>query len=218
MVILRAPMPPPQGGVQDFERGDQVVVVGEGFAHAHNDDVVDEARMAGDGLGRFAEGFAFGGVGQGFAPAFHGEDLFHDLVDVEVAFPAIEAAGAEFAAVGAADLGGNAQGMAVAGLAVEGGVGGDENAFDEGAVREFPEKFLGGVMRALFAGELQGLERIFGAQLLPQTFGEIGHGVPGGDAAEVEPVEQLGGAVDGFVPSFELGFEGFAGQGFDIGQ
>ena len=108
--------------------------------------------------------------------------------------------------------------MAVAGLAVEGGVGGDEDAFDEGAVREFPEEFLGGVMGALLAGEFQGLEGLFGAQFLPEGCGEVGHGDPGGDAAEVKPVEQLGGAVHGFVPGFELGFEGFAGQGFDIGQ
>ena len=73
----------------------------------------------------------------------------------EIAFPAVEAAGAEFAAVGAADLRGDAERVPVAVVAVKRGVGGNQNAFDERMVGEPPEKFLRGVLRALFADEFQ---------------------------------------------------------------
>ena len=78
-----------------------------------------------------------------------GQDLVDDFLRAQMAFPAVQTAGAKLAAVGAADLGGNAQGVAVARLAVKGGAGGDEDAFNERAVGQPPEEFLGGVARAL---------------------------------------------------------------------
>src|ERR1019366_7419015 len=63
-------------------------------------------------------------------PALDRQHLAHDFFDLKVPFPAFEPAGAEFAAVGAADLGGNAQRVAVARLAVERRVCRDEDALD----------------------------------------------------------------------------------------
>ena len=62
---------------------------------------------------------------------FHRQNLLDDFVRRQIAFPAVEAAGAEFAAVGAADLGGNAERVPVAGVAVKRRVGRNQNAFDE---------------------------------------------------------------------------------------
>jgi hypothetical protein len=62
--------------------GEQVVEIGHRFAHAHEDQVVHA--LAGELLG--------------------GEDLAGDFRGVEVAGESGEAGGAEFAAVGAADL------------------------------------------------------------------------------------------------------------------
>ena len=47
MVILRAPIPPPQGALRMRKRPEQVVVIGQRFAHAHDDEVVDESGRGG---------------------------------------------------------------------------------------------------------------------------------------------------------------------------
>ena len=88
----------------------------------------------------------------------------------EIAFPAVEAAGAKFAAVGAADLRGNAERVAVAGLAVKRGIGGNQNTFDERAVGQLPEKFLRGVARALLADKFERLQRIIFRATVPAVF------------------------------------------------
>ena len=95
-------------------------VVRHGFAHAHDDDVVDHPVA----LDAFTRGLA--GV-----PPLHGEDLPRDFVRMQVSLPAVESAGAEPASVRAADLRGDAERVAVAAVAVEGWIGGNEDAFDQ---------------------------------------------------------------------------------------
>ena len=89
-------------------------------------------------------------------PAFDGQNLFNNFIRREVAFPAVQSAGAEFAAVGAADLRGDAERVAVAGLAIKRGICGNQNAFDERMIVQSPEKFLRGVVRTLLADEFEG--------------------------------------------------------------
>ena len=62
--------------------------------------------------------------------SFDRQNLLDDFVGRQIAFPALKAAGAEFAAVGAADLGGDAERMTVARFAIERGIGRNQNAFD----------------------------------------------------------------------------------------
>src|SRR5690242_11582162 len=107
-------------------------------------------------------------------PALDGEDLADDFFWAKVAFPTFEAAGAEFAAVGAADLRRNTEGVPVARIAIEGWVGGDEDAFDEGMIAELPEEFLRRISRALFADEGQRVEFVSLAQFRAEGFGEVG--------------------------------------------
>ena len=99
-------------------------------------------------------------------------NLFDDFVRRQVAFPAVESARAEFAAVGAADLRGDAERVAVARLAVERGIGGNQNAFDERMVVQPPEKFLRGVVRALLADEFNDCA----AKTFPRNFSRNGLG------------------------------------------
>src|SRR5208337_1475362 len=73
---------------------------------------------------------------------FDCQDLLDDLIGRQVALPAVEAAGAEFAAVGAADLRGNAEGVAVARVAVQRRIGGNQNTLDERVVVKPPQEFL----------------------------------------------------------------------------
>ena len=119
--------------VQGFLAGDegdgghQVVEVGERFAHAHEDEGIDA--LAGELLG--------------------GEHLAGDFRGVEVAGESGEPRGAEFATVGAADLGGDAERAAVGLFAVERRVGRDEHALDVAAVVQAEEKLAGGVRGAL---------------------------------------------------------------------
>ena len=105
------------GRIDDPDGADHVGEVGQRFAHAHEDDVVD----------LFA------------ARLFHREELLHDLARLEVAGEAVQPARAKFAAVGAADLGGDADRAPVGGLAVERGRGGNEDRLDEIAIRQ-PER------------------------------------------------------------------------------
>ena len=144
--------------------------------------------------------------------------MFDDFVRREVAFPAVKAARTKFAAIGAADLRGDAERVAVARLAVKRGIGGNQNAFDERAVGQFPEKFLRDVARALFADEFKCLQGIIFRQLRAQFFRQVRHRVPARDALDVKPFEQLGDTINRLLPKFELGFEFLAGQGFDVSR
>ena len=127
----------PVGG-DHIDRLAEIGEVGEGFAHAHEDEVVDL-----------------------FAGEFFGEDdLGDDLGGGEISGEAIEPGGAEFTAVGAADLGGDAEGVAVGGLAVEGGGGGDEDRLDVALVGKFEEELAGGVGGALGEGVGEGAEGV----------------------------------------------------------
>ena len=74
------------------------------------------------------------GVGLLRVPAFHSDDLPDDFPRGEVSLPSIQTAGAEAATVGAAHLCRHAEGMAVSTLAVQGGVGGYQNTFDQSPV------------------------------------------------------------------------------------
>ena len=49
-----------------------------------------------------------------------------------------------------------------------------------------------------------------------QGLGEVGHGVPTGGAALVEPFEELGDAIGGLFPGLKLGLEFFDGLALDI--
>jgi len=159
--------------VDDFDGLDQVDVVGERFAHAHEDDVVD----------------------LGFRGALGLEDLRDDFAGGEVALEALESAGAELAAVGAADLGGDAEGEAVGALAEHVERGGDEDAFDVVAGAQVPEEFARGVVRALEAREGEGGEVVLRFQVRAERGGQVGHLREGGGALGVEPFGELLAAV-----------------------
>ena len=152
------------------------------------------------------------------ASPFDRQDLLDDFVRREIAFPAVKAARAKFAAVGAADLGGDAERMAVAGVAVKRGIGGDQNAFDERMVVQPPEKFLRGVVCALFADEFERLERKVFLQFFAERLGQVRHRFPARDAMDIKPFEQLGHAILGLFPGGELRFQFLARQRFDVRQ
>ena len=164
-------------------------------------------------------------------PSLDGQNLLHNFVRRQVAFPAFEAAGAEFAAVGAADLGGNAERMAVARVAVKRGIGGYQNAFDERMVVKPPEKFLGGIAFtsvphcgttedgcALFADEFERLERKVFLQFFAERLGQVRHRFPARDVMDIKPFEQLGHAILGLLPGGEQRFQFLARQRFDVLQ
>ena len=124
--------------------------------------------------------------------------MLDDLARPQVARPAVEAARAEFAAVSAADLRGNAERAAVAGLAVERGRGGDEHGLDELAVAEPKEEFLGRIVRAepphRSSMELQAEPF---AERRAQRGGQVGHRLESLRPLAVNPIEQLAGAEAG---------------------
>ena len=77
------------------------------------------------------------------------QNLLDDFVRCQMAFPAVEAAGAEFTAIGATYLGGNAQRMPVTGVTVERRIGWNENTFDQRMIAQTPEEFPRGIVGAL---------------------------------------------------------------------
>ena len=166
------------GRVEDVQRLEQVVVIRQRLAHAHDDEVADEALGWVGTPSREAVRVLAGADASAQAsltcalalafPALDRQHLVDDFLHAQIAFPAVEAARAEFAAVGAADLRGDAERMAVAGVAVERRVGRDEHAFDERVVAQPPEEFLRGVARALFADQFEGGQGVMRAQLLAQ--------------------------------------------------
>ena len=169
----------------DGDRGEQCFEIGERFAHAHEDDVVDA--LAGDGGG--------------------GEDLGGDFAGVEVAGEAGEPGGAEFAAVGAADLGGDAEGAAVGGGAVEGGARRDQDGFDEAAIVEPEQELARGVLGALGLDVLERVEPEAGGEFFAQRQGKIGDRVEIGRVFFPHPVEQLVDSIGRFTGGGEPGGE-----------
>jgi hypothetical protein len=142
--------------------------------------------------------------------------LFDNFFAAKISFPALRTARAELAAVSAADLRGNAQCVAIADLAVERRVRGNEDAFDKGMVREAPKKFLGGVAGTLLANQFQRLQRVMAPQFFPQRLGQIRHRLPTRHAMNVKPFQNLRDAVSRFAPRFKLRFQFFFGLRFDI--
>lgn len=104
-------------------------------------------------------------------PTFGGQDLFDNLLGPQVAFPAMETAGAELAAIGASHLGRDAQGMAIALIAVEGRIGGQQHALDQVPVRQPPEELLRAAKFALQGRQSRNPQGIVGGQGFPQRFG-----------------------------------------------
>src|SRR5207248_1104565 len=86
---------------------------------------------------------------------FECQDLFDDFIRAQITLPALQPAGAELTAIGAADLRGDTKRVAVAGFAIERGIGRDEDALNEGMITQSPEKFLRGIVSALFENQLQ---------------------------------------------------------------
>src|ERR1044071_5648025 len=113
-------------GVQNFEGAQEVVIVGQRFPHAHDNEVADQPAGASAG----SLGFTVCGRGLLLVPAFNAEHLLDNLLGLKISFPAFETARTEFAAIGATDLRGNTKRMAVARFTIQGGIGRDENAFD----------------------------------------------------------------------------------------
>lgn len=189
--------------VEGFRSGDEgdccheVVEVCHRLAHAHKDEAVDT--LAGDLLG--------------------GEDLAGDFRGVEVPGVAGEAGGAEFAAVGAADLRGDTEGAAIRFFAVECGVCGDEDGLDVAPVVEAEKEFSGGILAALGGGVAEGGEAKGGGDFFPQGGGEVGHFIEGCDLFLPDPIEDLLGAEGGLAMSREPGgdsFRGLAGERWEV--
>ncbi len=190
--VARADVEAP-GGIDDADGAEEVGQVGQRLAHAHEDDVVDPLA----------------------ALFFDGEKLVDDFGRVEVAGEAVEAARAEFAAVSAADLGGDAGGAAVGGFAVKRGRRGDEDGLDQVAVGEAEEELASGVLRAEDADDFRPDEGEILRQRGAGGGGEVGHGVEAGDALLVEPVGDLFRAVGGRVFPGEIFLYLLKGAGFD---
>ena len=143
-------------------------------------------------------------------------DLLDNLMDFEVAFPAIQPARAELAAVSAAHLRADTERVPVTRLAIQRGIGRNQHAFDQSMVTQPPKEFAGAIGRALLAHELQGFQAIAGLQLLPKRLGKIGHRVPTRHAVHIQPFQELSDTIARVVPFSETGPQLFVGLRFDI--
>ena len=101
--------------------------------------------------------------------------------------------------------------LPVAGLAVEGGIGGNEDAFDQRTVSQPPEKLLRGIARSLFSHQFDSRQRVMLLQHFAQGPRQIRHLFPTFRAVRVEPFQQLLDAVGRLAPGLELRFQ-FLGQ------
>ena len=106
--VARANLEAP-GRVDDPDGADHVGEVGQRFAHTHEDDVID----------LFTARF------------FHRQQLLHDFAGIEIARESIEAAGAKFAAVGAADLRRHTNSTPIRSLAVQSRGGWNKHRLDQ---------------------------------------------------------------------------------------
>ena len=149
------------------------------LAHAHDDEVVERHQF---------------GAGARRAAVLLGADLdelVDDLAGGEVALQPLEAGGAELAAHGAADLGGDADGLARILLTDAELRGADDDGLDEGLVAEFEEQLVGHVVGLLVEHECRGheLERL--GEPGAEGLAEVEHLIPGTGAFFVDPVENL---------------------------
>ena len=168
--------------VEDADGLEDVVVVREGLAHPHEDDVGEAAR--GDGGG--------------------GDELADDLAGLQVALEAALAGGAEGASEGAAGLRGDADRALVA--------RGDDDAFDAHAVAAAEEELADAVVGALLVGVVgPGGDVVAFGEAVAQGGRDVRHRVPGDDAALLEPFPDLLGAEDR-LPEFRAGRLPFGGQ------
>ena len=172
------------GGVDDAQGGEQVVVVGQGFAHAHDHDVIEGGQPFG-GAGR---------VGLVFDPADL-DELGDDLPDRKVALPSVQPRSAELAAVGAAHLGRDADRPAGFFLADALHRGADDHGLDQGAVPEALQDLLRDVGGGLALDQGGALEVILLGQPTPEPGREIGHRLGGFGPPGVKPLEDLSGPI-----------------------
>ena len=193
--MARAYFQPAVGG-DDFQGVLQVVEVGERFPHAHEDEVVDP--FSGDGFRR--------------------EDLPDDFPGREVAFEAQQAGGAEFAAEGAAHLGGNAEGDAVRLFPVFRSGGGNDDGFHQTAVFHSGQEFPCGVRRAVDFHDFRCVETEVFRQQVSERRGKVGHRVKGGDAFAPYPVQDLLGTEFGVAAFRQEGEQLFLRLGSNEGK
>ena len=154
----------------DLQRLGGGLVVVEGFAHAHDDDVRQQA-----GFGLRARPFAVAVAG--------GHELADDLAGGEVADELLGAGVAEAAGEGAAHLGRDADGAAV--------VVGDVDGLDLLAVAHAEEPLAGGVGAGLLGGDLGAADGEAFRQLRLHGLGDGGHGREVAGALVVDPVPEL---------------------------
>lgn len=164
---------------EDVYGRERVVVVVQGFAHTHEDDV--------------AQAFA-----TCLQEAVYEEGLGDDFAGGEVTLEAHLAGGAEDAAHGAAGLGADAGG----GAAFEF----HEDGFDGFAIGEGEEEFAGEAVAAVGAGvDGEGVEYGRSGQSLGQIGAQVRHFCDGGCLFLVQVMPDLGGMVTGVAP---LGHQG----------
>ena len=183
-------------GSDDFQGIRQVVKIGEGFPHAHEDDVVDPFSRNG----------------------FRRENLPDDFPRGEVAFKAQQPGSAEFAAEGAAYLGRNAKGDALRFFSIFRCCGRDDDGFYQTAVFHFGEEFSCGVRRTVDFHDFRRVETEIFRQQIFERGREVAHRVKGGDAFAPHPVQNLLGA-EFSVPVFrQEGEQLFLRLGSDEGK
>src|SRR2546421_3514147 len=170
------------GGVDDSDRAHDVGEVGQRFAHSHEDHVVDP----------FARRF------------LDYEQLLHDLARIQVPRKSFEPARAELAAIGAANLGRDANRPAVGAFAVERRRGRDEDRLDQASIAEAEEELSGRVLRSQHANGFEIVERKFDGERIAQSLGEIGHLFERADSLFVEPIDDLLRAVGAQVLAREV--------------
>ena len=159
--------------VDDRDGAHQVVEVGERFAHAHENDIVDLVA----------------------AGAFHRDDLIDNFVRAQISRKSVQAARAEFAAVSAANLRRDTNGPSIGARAVERGRSGNEDRFNQAFIRQTEQKFLGGIVRAQFSDDVDPVEGKVLRESRPQALREVRHFIEGGRALLVKPISDLRSAI-----------------------
>src|SRR6266404_1790361 len=165
--------PEPPGRVDDANRAHHVAEVGQRFAHSHEHDVVDF--LASLALDR--------------------DDLIENFVWLQVSGKSVEAARAKFAAVGASDLGRNANCPPVRTRSVKGGRGRNQNRFYQTFVYQSKKEFACGVMRTEHADDLDLAKGELFCEPGPEVAGEISHVLERLDALLIQPVGNLSRSI-----------------------
>lgn len=150
-------------GIEDGEGASEGTVIGERFAHSHEDDIIEGDTVGGRGFGAFL--LKVGDM----------EELRDNLGGGEIAFKAGEPGGAEFAAIGATHLGGDAESATGLGdpdalLRVA-----DENGFDESVILALEEEFFGDVVGLFDEDDGIGKDLKMFGKLSAELGGEVGH-------------------------------------------